>query len=212
MVFIAGVDEAGKGPVVGPMCVAGVAIEEGRLSELEGLGIKDSKKISKKRREVLSRDIKAVSSWYVFDVEAYSIDELRKVMTMNEVVLRAHAKVVDELKPDKVFVDAADVNAERFGTNLGKLLECRPRIISEHHADDKYLIVSAASIIAKVSRDAAVRDIEKKIGRVIGSGYPSDQKTRAFVADALKDNDEKAIRVIRHSWKTTDNIRRSIHL
>ncbi|HEC56287.1 MAG TPA: ribonuclease HII [Candidatus Syntrophoarchaeum butanivorans] len=211
MRLIAGVDEAGKGPVVGPMCVACVAVEEGILPKLEELGLRDSKRISRQRREKLALEIRAISSWYILRVEAYQIDELRKVMTMNDIVLRAHAKVIDELAPDVVFVDASDVDAGRFGRRLAELLECRPRIISEHRADAKYPIVSAASIIAKVARDEALQDIERSIGRVVGSGYPSDQRTRAFLEEALQAQNEEEMRVIRHSWKTAEEITRRLH-
>jgi len=211
MVLVAGVDEAGKGPVVGPMCVACVALKKTDLPGLKKLGIKDSKKISKNKREVLAVHIKTISSWHVLEVSAQMIDELRKVMTMNEIVLRAHAQVIEKIVPDEVFVDAADVNALRFGSNLKKLLACSPQITSEHHADVKYLVVSAASIVAKVTRDDLMRDIEEQLGCTIGSGYPSDQKSRAFVAYALKRQDESMMRVIRHSWKTVDKIRHSIH-
>ncbi len=212
MVVVAGVDEAGKGPVVGPMCVACVALEKTDLHSLETLGIKDSKKISKKKREALAVEIKEITSWHVLEVGAQMIDELRKVMTMNEIVLKAHAQVINRIMPDEVYVDAADVNAQRFGLNLKKLLASPAKITSEHNADVKYLIVSAASIVAKVTRDDLMMKLEEELGCTIGSGYPADPESRAFVAEALKRQDESMLRVIRHSWKTVDKIRDSIHL
>jgi len=105
---IAGVDEAGKGPVIGPMCVAGVLINEDKLHLIEELGVKDSKKVAPKKRKLLSGRIKeAADNWFVLDVSAHQIDELRTIMTMNEVMVICHAKVLENLEPDHAFLDAA---------------------------------------------------------------------------------------------------------
>jgi len=170
---IAGIDEAGKGPVVGPMFVAGVMISD--VAFLEQLSLRDSKAVSPKRREFLAGEIKKVAKYHILEVSAGQIDELRKMMTMNEIMVVSYAKVLKELKPDRAFVDAADVNPGRFAQNVREKYGTSIDIISEHNADAKYPIVSAASILAKVRRDAAMRDLEKRIGQEIGSGYPSDQ-------------------------------------
>ncbi len=198
---IAGIDEAGKGPVVGPMVVAGVMIPETRATFLEQLGLRDSKALSPRRREFLAEEIRKVAKYHILEVSAGQIDALREKMTMNEVMVVSYAKVLKELKPDRAFVDAADVNPGRFAQNVHEKYGAPIDIVSEHNADAKYPIVSAASILAKVRRDAAMRALEKQIGREIGSGYPSDSRTVHFLENWIKEHGSLPS-FVRHSWKT----------
>ena len=208
--LIAGVDEAGKGPVIGPMIVAGVVIEESKLPELKKLGVKDSKALSPMRRNYLASKIRElVTDYYILEVSARQIDEFRKIMTMNQVMVICHAKVLDQLGPQKAYLDASDVNEERFGENVGKKHIASIEIISKHKADDLFPIVSAASILAKVRRDRCVREIEKKIGLPLGSGYPSDPKTRKFLENWIKEHGSLPD-IVRHSWKTSENLLKKI--
>jgi len=207
MVFmIAGIDEAGKGPVLGPMCVAGLMVDENKLDRFVKLGVKDSKKLTPKKREALSVEIKKVADKiFILEVSPGQIDELRKVMTMNEIMVACYVKVLEELKPESAFVDAADVIAERFGENIKKKYSSDLNITSEHKADGKYPIVSAASILAKVRRDELVRNIEKKAGTEIGSGYPSDRKTIMFLENWVREHGSLPD-FARSSWETSKNI------
>ncbi|MBE0523445.1 MAG: ribonuclease HII [Methanosarcinales archaeon] len=206
MVLIAGVDEAGKGPVLGPMMVAGVVMQEDRLDELNKLGVKDSKVLSATRRNYLSSKIKELAnSYYILEVSARQIDEFRKIMTMNQIMVLSHANVLDQIKPNKAYLDAADVNEERFGENVQKKCSISIEIVAKHKADTKFPIVSAASIIAKAQRDRAIRDMEKEIGIPLGSGYPSDPTTKRFLADWIKEH-KSFPEIVRHSWKTTENL------
>jgi len=114
--MIAGIDEAGKGPVLGPMCVAGLLVDENKLDRIVKLGVKDSKKLTPKKREVLSVEInKLADKIFILEVGPGQIDGLRKVITMNEIMVACYVKVLEELRPESAFVDAADVIAERFG-------------------------------------------------------------------------------------------------
>ncbi|MDI6889076.1 MAG: ribonuclease HII [Methanocellales archaeon] len=202
---IAGIDEAGKGPVVGPMIIAGVMIPETRVTLLEQLSLRDSKALSPKRREFLAGGIKKVAKYHILEVSARQIDALRERMTMNEIMVVSYAKVLKELKPDRVFVDAADVDPRRFAQNVRKKYGASIDIISEHNADVKYPIVSAASILAKVRRDAAMRDLEKRIGQEMGSGYPSDPRTMHFLENWVQKHGSLPI-FVRHSWKTAQAV------
>ncbi len=204
--MIAGIDEAGKGPVLGPMCVAGLLLDENKLESIARLGVKDSKKLTPKKRETLSVDIKKLADKiFVLEVSPWQIDELRKVMTMNEIMVACYVKVLEELKPESAFVDAADVIAQRFGENIKKKYSSDLNITSEHNADEKYPIVSAASILAKVRRDELVRNIEKATGTEIGSGYPSDHKTINFLENWVRENGSLPD-FARSSWETSKNI------
>ncbi len=210
---IVGIDEAGKGPVIGPMCVGGVMMDETKLSALKNLGVADSKKISPKMRSRLAGQIKKYSDEvFILEISAGQIDELRKVMSMNQIMVLTFSKVLEQLHPEKAYVDAADVNAERFGDSiLEKYSKQYPEkakdmsIISKHQADAIYPVVSAASIVAKVRRDEMIEEIKAEYGVDFGSGYPSDPKTKKFLADWFFEHKELPD-FVRHSWKTASNI------
>ena len=202
---IAGIDEAGKGPVIGPMCIAGVLMEEGRMHLIDGLGLKDSKKLTPKRREFFDGEIKKiVDGWFVLEVSAHQIDELRTVMTMNEIMVKAFARVLENLKPEHAFLDAADVNEARFGRNVQGSCKHHLTVTSRHKADATYPIVAAASIIAKVQRDHAVGTLRGVVGD-FGSGYPADPKTIRFMREWFREHNGFP-EWVRHSWKTTSNV------
>jgi len=204
--MISGIDEAGKGPVLGPMCVAGVLMDDAANGALLRLGVKDSKQLTPKKREVLDRDIKKIANnYFVLEVSAFQIDELRKIKTMNEIMVVCYAKVLEELKPDHAFVDAADVIAQRFGENIKKKYSQKIAITSEHEADVKYPIVSAASILAKVQRDMLVKELGEKIGEDLGSGYPSDPKTIYFLENWVNEHGSLPD-FARKSWETSRRI------
>ncbi|MFZ3058490.1 MAG: ribonuclease HII [Candidatus Methanoperedens sp.] len=204
--MISGIDEAGKGPVLGPMCVAGVLLDEKKLDALAQIGVKDSKQLTAKRRELLAVEIKKlVDKYFILEVSPFQIDELRKIMTMNEIMVVCYAKVLEELKPDHAFVDAADVIANRFGENIKKKYTKDIEITSEHNADVKYPIVSAASILAKVKRDALVKELEKNAGVEIGSGYPADPKTITFLENWIQEYGSLPD-FARSSWETSKKL------
>ena len=209
--LVAGVDEAGKGPVVGPMMIAGVVIEEDRLMELAKLGVKDSKLLSPMRRNYLAVKIKEIATfYYILEISARQIDEFRKINTMNQLMVVGYVKVLEQLKPNRVFLDAADVIEERFGDNIKKKY-CAPiEVISRHKADAMFPIVSAASILAKTQRDRAIINLEKKIGMPLGSGYPSDPVTRKFLTSWMRVHKDLPD-IVRHSWKTVENLLETIH-
>jgi ribonuclease HII len=202
----AGIDEAGKGPVLGPMCVAGILLDDKKIDKLSRIGVKDSKQLAPKKRETLSVDIKKLADrYYILEVSPNQIDELRKVMTMNEIMVNCYVKVLEELRPDHAFVDAADVKAERFGENIKKKYSGKIEITSEHNADEKYPIVSAASILAKVKRDALIKELEEMVGIEIGSGYPSDPKTTQFLEKWTREHG-KLPEFARSSWETSKRL------
>lgn len=201
---VAGVDEAGKGAVLGSLFVAGVSIDSSALKYLDRMGLRDSKALSPKRRELLSKRIEKVCAVQLQEITAKQIDELRKILTMNDILVRGHAQSLRHLKPDAAFVDAADVNATRFSQRV-KEASGITNVIAEHHADSNRVIVSAASIIAKVSRDASIQALEYSLGLTIGSGYPSDAKTIAFLKKWLDERGELPPQT-RCSWKTAQKM------
>ena len=213
--MIAGIDEAGKGPVIGPMCIGGVKIEESRAHILKVMGVADSKQLTPKKREQLASQIKKhADSYFILEVSPQQIDELRKIMSMNEIMVVCFSKVIEQLKPDLVYVDAADVKAERFAENLRRqYAKTSPahakelEIISMHQADVVYPAVSAASIIAKVRRDELIEGLKKEWGVDFGSGYPSDPKTKEFLLEWGKTHSGEFPSIVRQSWQTIENVR-----
>jgi len=200
-----GIDEAGRGPVIGSLFVAGVLNFEG----LGVLGVRDSKKLSSKRREQLAKLIENATEVQVMELTAKEIDERRKSQSMNEITVDLFARIIELLHPDRVYVDAADVNPERFASNLRKKCNIRERdieIISEFKADVNYPVVSAASIVAKVHRDRSIRELATEIGAEIGSGYPADPRTIQFLNRLLKEQKDNIPDCVRQSCKTFERL------
>ncbi len=200
---ICGVDEAGRGPVMGPMVVAAVMVENDRA--LKRLKVKDSKLLTRRKREELAIEIRKISAVEVSIISAAEIDELMGRDTLNALEAALFADLIDRLRPDRVFVDAADVIEERFGRNITERTICRPEMVCSHHADSMYPVVAAASIVAKVLRDQAMDDIQSFFGRPIGSGYAHDRTTIGFIQDWLKENGSLPPHV-RGTWKTAKDL------
>ena len=200
--MICGVDEAGKGSVLGPMVVAAVGVTSEDI--LADLGVKDSKQLTAKERERLYTIIRKRCRVAIVKLDAQEIDAVRQDMTLNAAIARAHAQVITKLLPACAYVDACDVNTFRYGEMVKNHLERPCEIVSEHHADEKFLVVSAASIIAKVTRDRAISTLAKKYGD-IGSGYPADPVTIRFL-NAYIDEHRIPPPIARKSWKTVSAI------
>lgn len=199
-----GVDEAGRGPVIGPMIIAGICAPR---EELVKLGVRDSKKLTKKRREKLYEEIRKIAAKVVVEIiPPEEIDRMREEMTLNEIEVLIFAKVINRLDCSEVYVDAADVDAQRFAREISRHLKRNVTIISEHKADEKYPEVSAASIIAKVERDRRIEKIVKEIGD-FGSGYPADPRTAKFLEEYYLEYGELPPHT-RHSWKNAKKLER----
>lgn len=203
--MICGVDEAGKGPVIGPMVVAAVAVENAKL--IENIGFKDSKLLSPQKRKELFDLIKQNYRYAVEIIGPEKIDEYRRKNQLNLLNRKAFEKVIIKLNPNIAYVDAADVNEERFGREIKVNLtnENDTDVISMHKADSKIPVVAAASIIAKQTRENEIEELKNKIGD-FGSGYPSDERTIKFLKSYFHDN-LKWPSGTRKSWKTIERIR-----
>ena len=202
--LIAGVDDAGRGSVIGPLTIAGVLMKEEDLPMLRELGVKDSKLLSPQRRETLAVEIKRIAQKYsVIKLSPKEIDTVvetgKKLHKLNRLEAQTMAKVIEMLKPDKAYVDASDVLEERFKQHILECLTFKVEIVSEHKADRTYPIVSAASIIAKVERDKEIAELTSKYGD-FGCGYPTDPKTISFLQQCLEKLGEYPD-FVRKSWK-----------
>ncbi|MDP3918457.1 MAG: ribonuclease HII [Nanoarchaeota archaeon] len=188
-----------RGPVIGPLVMCAATIDEKDIHKLEAIGVKDSKKLTPKKREELYPQIKEIVKDYkILIVEASEIDEALNSPNLNLNWLEAikTAIILNDLKPDKAIVDCPSTNIEAYKSYLGQLLTVKMELLLEHDAE-RYLPVAAASILAKVTRDNRIEDMKKKYGD-FGSGYPSDPKTKAF----LDKNWDKHKEIFRTSWSS----------
>jgi len=206
--MICGADEAGRGPCFGPLVVAGILVEND--TELIRIGVKDSKQLTPKKREQIAPQItRLVTKYELTILPAADIDDLRKTMTINQLEVFMFSKIIEKLKPDICYVDAADVNEERFGRDILSHLSFKPQMISRHKADEMYPIVGAASILAKVTRDEHVRriaqELEPKLNLPLGSGYPADPTTKKFLETWVSRFGSLPPHV-RRSWETCQKL------
>ncbi|MGC8547490.1 MAG: ribonuclease HII [Candidatus Micrarchaeia archaeon] len=219
--IIAGGDEAGRGAVLGPLVVSLVAIGKDREKRLAEIGVRDSKQLTRRQREFLFDEIYKIAEEVVF--YAITNEEINAAMlsgiSINELEALHFAKLVDSLNSDvkKLYIDSPDVLPWRFGVRIGMFAKKhiasanvktdKPaiRVIAEHKADARYPVVSASSIIAKVTRDREIDKIKQELGIDFGSGYPSDSLT----INALRSNlDNKELQAyVRQKWRTVKNIR-----
>lgn len=207
--MICGVDEAGRGPVLGPLVVAGVCVKDDKA--LRRLKVRDSKKLTPRKREELEPKIRKVARVELVEIPAEQIDGLRENMSLNKLEARVFASIIDSLCPEIAYVDAADVDEESFARMVKRSLVHEVALVSEHKADDTYPVVSAASIVAKVKRDARIKEIEAEIGEPIGTGYCSDPQTVEFLERWTKARDSFPPHT-RKSWLTSQNIMMMNHM
>jgi ribonuclease HII len=208
--LIAGVDEAGRGCVIGPLVVAGIMVKAENIPILVEMGVKDSKRLTPKKRELLYPAILQLAERYqTVHVLPSQIDKAvesnRRLHKLNRLEAQTMAQVIEGLGPDEVFVDAADVLAHRFGSHIRECLKTKTRIVSRHKADRIFPIVSAASIIAKVERDREVAALREVYGD-FGTGYLTDGKTMFFLKRLLEDSEDYPS-FVRKSWKPAKRVK-----
>jgi ribonuclease HII len=199
-VLVGGVDEAGRGSIIGPLVVAGVSIRESKISLLTDMGVKDSKALTPKARARLFGEImKVADSVCIRKIDPVEVDDSVSLRGLNRLEAKVMASVIDNIGADEVYVDCCDVNPERYRDYIGQHLKCSPKVHSMHHADSINIVVSAASIIAKITRDHEIQHIRAGY-RSIGSGYPSDEQTMRFIRRWVSKNGA-APEFARKSWK-----------
>jgi len=209
---VAGLDDAGRGPIIGPLVIAAVMTDEERVRELVKIRVKDSKLLTPDARSSLAGQIERIAMKVSYEeISPAEIDEVvlkgRRLQKLNFLEARSMAKLIAELKPARVWVDASDVKPERYARQILDELPAnlkRTVLVSEHKADRKYPIVSAASIMAKVRRDAAISKLWEEYGN-FGSGYVTDPDTMRFLRDWRQKHDYYPP-IVRKSWKTLREI------
>lgn len=167
--FVTGVDEAGRGAVIGPLVVAGVTVRKQDEKKLKQMGCKDSKVLSPKKREELAEKIEKVASKViVMRIQPCTIDDYRRSgVNLDRIEAMKMAQIIgmcnDGVK-NMTFVDALSQNPKRFEqTIVGYLQDKSANLVVKNHMDESVPVVSAASIIAKVERDKVIKEIKKKM-------------------------------------------------
>jgi len=212
-----GIDDAGRGPVIGPMVLAGCLIDENAEKELRKLGVKDSKDLTQKRREILEKEIKKLCiSFEVVMSNPDTIDNsLEKGINLNEVEAIMAAKIINKINNSKdkikIVIDCPSVSILKWTDLLKMKIKnlSNLEVSCEHKADRNHIAVSAASILAKCTREKEMSKLKEKYGFEIGTGYPSDPLTCKFLEkNVIKYKDEGIFRKSWASWKRArDNLK-----
>ena len=191
-----------RGPVIGPLVMCGVLIKEEDEAKLKSIGAKDSKLLTPRTREILFDQIKGmVKDYKIIIIPPADIDKvlLSKDSNLNWLEADISAKIINVLKPDKVVLDCPSPNIKAYKAYVKKKIDNKKVVIvAEHKADVNFPVVSAASILAKVTRDREIEKLKKKIGIDFGSGYPSDERTKEFLKKYYKDFPD----IFRKTWSS----------
>jgi len=198
-VIVSGIDEAGRGSMIGPLVVAGVSVKQTNLKKLAKLDVKDSKKLTPHRRETLYKHIVDLAeSHHILRISPRTIDKRVSLHQLNSLEAEYMAKIICKLGQHRTYVDACSANSQRFGAEVAQL-SGNNKIRSYHHADERFIVVAAASILAKVVRDRSIATLQKK--HDVGSGYPSDNQTVRFVKHCIS-NEQSIPSFVRKSWSS----------
>lgn len=196
--LLMGIDEAGRGCVLGPLVVGAFCVRADQLEAVAATGVTDSKRLSAKRREALIGPLTALGQPELREVTPAEID----AGNINTLELHAMAALIRSRRPDAVWIDGPvhPRGIPRFERELRALLEHRPQLVIEPKADLNYPVVSAASIFAKVTRDAHITALQG-----VGSGYPSDPKTREHLQRLIATG-EPLPSYVRQRWGTVRDL------
>ena len=200
--LICGIDEAGRGSVIGPLVIAGISIKKSNIKKLEDIGVRDSKALTKNKRSFLFDKILDVSEFVcIYKLDCKTIDENVYQKKLNKLEAIIMSSIIKHISADIAYVDSCDINIDRYTNYLKSNLNFKNNIniIAMHKADRINPVVSAASIIAKVTRDREIQILEE-IFQNIGSGYPSDKKTMYFIKNWIKEYKEFP-NFVRKSWR-----------
>ncbi|MGP6294576.1 ribonuclease HII [Caldiplasma sukawensis] len=202
MSIYCGMDEAGRGPVIGPMVIASVVSDDETMKKA---GAKDSKQLTPGRREYIFERIKneAIEIKYVI-INSSEINSFMKKNNLNELEFKKYKELIEIIDCDHFVIDSFDVSEERLSTQLSDLTG--KKVSCFHRADKNFPVVSAASIVAKHYRESEMEKIRRKYGDC-GSGYPSDPKTIEFLRDNV--NNERLVdEIVRREWITFKRMRK----
>lgn len=198
--IVAGIDEAGKGPVLGPLVICLFEVDEAKLPELKKIGVADSKLLTPARREEIFEQLKKIGKWQLEIVQPAELDS--REASLNKFELAKVAGLIEKSRAERIWFDSIEADGKKVAAKLNKLLRKPREIVAEPKADRTYPVVSAASIVAKVTRDGEIEKLKEKWGE-IGSGYPSDPETVEWLDNWFKENKFPPA-IARKTWETIE--------
>lgn len=199
--MLCGIDEAGRGPVIGPLVVCLAKCLQIHEKRLNSLCRKDSKQLTPENREKILKELEKFCEFFVEEIPAEKINRKMDEMSLNDIEAEAMARLMKKVRCHNVIIDMPDKYEWVFRRRMEKFKIFK--FEAEHKADENFPIVAAASICAKVFRDRKIKKLHKLVGD-FGSGYPSDEKTIKYLKN--KENLKKAGKYIRRKWKTLENV------
>ena len=198
MAILCGIDEAGKGPLIGPLVICAFCIPEEKEEELKKMGVKDSKLLTPLQRRKLAEQLRSFKHKMIV-LSPQEIDEAileDNGLNLNWLEALKAVELIDELKPDSAVMDCPSPNIKAYKAYIVERLTHTTDLLCAHHADADHPVVGAASILAKEKREEEVRKLKQKYGD-FGSGYMADPKTKMF----LQENWDKYPEIFRKSWE-----------
>lgn len=210
MNMITGIDEAGRGAIIGPLVIAGVTVSKEDEEKLKIIGCKDSKVLKPKKREELAEKIEKIArNIIVLRIQPCTIDDQRAAgvnLDRIEAMKMAQIITMNDGNGGTTFIDALSQNPKRFEQIIVSYLKNKKAdLVVKNYMDESVVVVSAASIIAKVERDKAIQEIKDMVGIDFGVGYPHDKRTVDFV-ESLVNQRKELPTFVRRSWMTTQNL------
>lgn len=220
--WICGVEEAGRGPVLGPMAMAICWVKEENEYLLREAGARDSKMLTPQQRESTLERLDALrkAKKIGYELALLSPKEIDAVVegdgdNLNKLELRTSAMLINTVlkklgkeRLAKALIDCPTKNTAKYAADIKKLLKGRGakdvEVIAEHKADVTYPVVSAASIIAKVNRDRAIERLQERVNKNFGSGYPADPRTQQFLRENYRKKEYDGL--FRKSWASYKNV------
>ncbi|MFZ1971036.1 MAG: ribonuclease HII [Candidatus Nanoarchaeia archaeon] len=202
-----GIDEAGRGPVLGPLVIAGCLIDDKFEKDLKKIGVKDSKKLTRKKRDELESKIKDIAETFEIiitsplEIEANNEHGIK----LNELEAIAAAEIINRINKGfseiRVIIDCPNPKTETWRDLVLSKIKNKSNIdlVCEHKADVNHIVTSAASVLAKCVRDKEMSLLSEKYGN-LGSGYCHDPITIKFIEENMKKYEEEGI--FRKTWVT----------
>lgn len=210
MAWIAGIDEAGRGPVLGSMVVCAYACSEKNEAELLKLGVKDSKMLTAEKRRDLFEQILALGKAKLVECTAAELNTDMLRLSLNDIEAQAMAKALTGVGKyaavERAYIDTPDPTLSTFENRMKRYYKGKAKLVLSHKADQKYPVVSAASILAKVTRDARIDELKALVGEDFGSGYSHDERTIAFLQKHWTDKGHPVHAHVRTHWATAKNL------
>lgn len=215
LAYAIGIDESGRGPVLGPMTYTAFYIPTTHNEKLKELGVDDSKQLTPEKREMifetLTKEENRWTGWETIALQAELIggnmlskEKYNLNAMSHDTAVELVRKIIEKnINVEELYVDTVGP-PEKYQAYLQSLFPQIKCVVAKK-ADSLYPVVSAASIVAKVTRDDLLKEWVFKESKVFstefGSGYPGDPATKAWLLDSL-DPVFGFPTLVRYSWST----------